>query len=37
VFIVFPIIGGLIGAMIWRFVTTPEDEGVVVVVVTDTV
>jgi aquaporin Z len=37
VFIVFPIIGGLIGAMIWRFITTPEDEGVVVVVVTDTV
>src|SRR5262245_44585537 len=25
VFIVFPIIGGLIGAVIWRFVTTPED------------
>ena len=28
VFIVFPIIGGLIGALIWRFITTPEDEGV---------
>src|SRR5215510_2416142 len=26
VFIVFPIIGGLIGAGIWRFVTTAEDE-----------
>ncbi len=26
VFIVFPIIGGLIGAGIWRFVTTVEDE-----------
>jgi len=25
VFIVFPLIGGLIGALIWRFVTTPED------------
>jgi aquaporin Z len=25
VFIVFPLIGGLIGAGIWRFVTTPED------------
>ncbi|MET0275347.1 MAG: aquaporin [Acidimicrobiia bacterium] len=37
VFIVFPIIGGLIGALIWRFITTPEDEGVVVVVVTDAV
>ena len=31
VFIVFPIIGGLIGAMIWRFLTTNEDEGVVIV------
>ena len=27
VFIVFPIIGGLIGALIWRFVTTVEDEA----------
>ena len=27
VFIVFPIIGGLIGALIWRFVTTVEDES----------
>lgn len=26
VFIVFPIIGGVIGALIWRFITTP-DEG----------
>ena len=26
VFIVFPIIGGLIGAGIWRFVTTAEEE-----------
>jgi aquaporin Z len=26
VFIVFPLIGGLVGALIWRFVTTP-DEG----------
>ena len=26
VFIVFPIIGGVIGALIWRFVTTVEDE-----------
>jgi aquaporin Z len=25
VFIVFPIIGGLIGALIWRLVTTPEE------------
>jgi aquaporin Z len=25
VFIVFPIIGGLIAAGIWMFVTTPED------------
>ena len=25
VFIVFPIIGGLIGAVIWRFVTTVEE------------
>ena len=25
VFIVFPIIGGLIGAVIWRFITTPEE------------
>jgi aquaporin Z len=25
VFIVFPLIGGVIGALIWRFVTTPED------------
>ena len=32
VFIVFPIIGGLIGAAIWRLVTTKEDEEVVVVV-----
>jgi aquaporin Z len=37
VFIVFPIIGGLIGALIWRLITTPEDEGTVVVVVTDAV
>ena len=27
VFIVFPIVGGLIGALIWRFITTKEDEG----------
>jgi aquaporin Z len=27
VFIVFPIVGGIIGALIWRFVTTKEDEG----------
>jgi aquaporin Z len=26
-FIVFPIIGGFIGALIWRLVTTREDEG----------
>jgi aquaporin Z len=26
VFIVFPIIGGLIGAFIWRFITTAEEE-----------
>ncbi len=25
VFIVFPLIGGLIGAVIWRFITTPEE------------
>jgi len=25
VFIVFPLLGGLVGAVIWRFVTTPED------------
>jgi aquaporin Z len=25
VFIVFPLIGGLLGALIWRFVTTPEE------------
>jgi aquaporin Z len=31
VFILFPVIGGLIGALIWRFVTTPEDEGAVAV------
>jgi aquaporin Z len=36
-FILFPIIGGLIGALIWRFITTPEDEGVTVVVVTEQV
>jgi len=30
VFIVFPIIGGLIGALIWRVITTPEDEGATV-------
>lgn len=30
-FVVFPIIGGLIGALIWRFIATNEDEGVVVV------
>jgi aquaporin Z len=35
VFILFPIIGGLIGALIWRLVTTAEDEGVTVVVVAD--
>ncbi len=35
VFILFPVIGGLIGALIWRFITTPEDEGVTVVVVTE--
>jgi aquaporin Z len=35
VFIVFPIIGGLIGALIWRLVTTPDDESVTVVVVAD--
>ena len=34
-FILFPIIGGLIGALIWRMITTPEDEGVTVVVVTE--
>jgi aquaporin Z len=27
VFIVFPIAGGIIGALIWRVVTTKEDEG----------
>jgi aquaporin Z len=27
VFIVFPIIGGLIGALIWRFITTVDDES----------
>jgi aquaporin Z len=37
VFILFPVIGGLIGALIWRFITTPEDEGVTVVVVTEQV
>jgi aquaporin Z len=26
VFIVFPIVGGLVGALIWRFVTTAEEE-----------
>ncbi len=26
-FIVFPIIGGLVGALVWLFVTTREDEG----------
>jgi len=31
VFIVFPLIGGLIGALIWRFVTTDDDERPVVV------
>lgn len=36
-FILFPIIGGVIGALIWRFITTPEDEGVTVVVVTEQV
>jgi aquaporin Z len=25
VFIVFPLVGGLLGALIWRFVTTPEE------------
>jgi aquaporin Z len=29
VFIVFPIIGGVIGALIWRFVTTTEDERLI--------
>ncbi len=29
VFIVFPIVGGLIGALIWRLITTKEDEGAV--------
>ena len=37
VFILFPIVGGVIGALIWRFITTPEDEGVTVVVVTEQV
>ena len=32
VFIVFPLVGALIGATIWRFVTTEDDERVVVVV-----
>jgi len=32
VFIVFPLIGALVGAAIWRMITTEEDEGVVVVV-----
>jgi len=27
VFIVFPLVGGILGALIWRFVTTREDEG----------
>ena len=36
-FILFPIIGGLIGALVWRLITTPEDEGVTVVVVTEQV
>jgi aquaporin Z len=27
VFIVFPVVGGLLGALIWRFVTTKEEEG----------
>jgi len=26
-FILFPIVGGLVGALIWRLVTTKEDEG----------
>jgi aquaporin Z len=26
VFIVFPLVGGVIGAGIWRLVTTPEEE-----------
>jgi aquaporin Z len=26
VFIVFPLIGGFLGAVIWRFVTTAEEE-----------
>lgn len=32
VFILFPIIGGLIGALIWRVMTTQEDEVVIVAV-----
>jgi aquaporin Z len=31
VFILFPIVGGVIGALIWRFVTTDEDERAVAV------
>jgi aquaporin Z len=26
VFIVFPLIGGVLGALVWRFITTPEEE-----------
>lgn len=31
VFIVFPVVGGLIGAVIWKVVTTPDDEAAVAV------
>jgi aquaporin Z len=34
-FALFPIVGGIIGALIWRTITTPDDEGLTVVVVTD--
>jgi aquaporin Z len=34
VFILFPVIGGLLGALIWRAITTDDDERVVVVVQT---
>jgi glycerol uptake facilitator-like aquaporin len=26
VFIVFPLIGGVVGALVWRFITTPDEE-----------